>query len=269
MTVSEPMESVNQLERAFRAWPILVAAAKSNSTIEYGELGKQLGIHHRAVRFVLGKIQEYCIKQGLPPLTILVKNRKGLIGEGFIAWDPEDLESGISKVDGWNWAAEINPFQIFADGTTSDQLVSSLTDGSGDPAEIFARIKVRGMAQIIFRTTMIRVYSGTCAFSGFIGESLLQGAHILPWGNATRAQRLQSNNGILLSVLHHKLFDLDWLRIDADYRIRVNKSAVPNRLSQPENELLASLDGKKMMLPIENRNWPSQELLAIRYSLLE
>ena len=56
--------AVNQLERAFRAWPVLIDIAKRRTTITYGELGAKLDIHHRAVRYVLGILQDYCLEEG-------------------------------------------------------------------------------------------------------------------------------------------------------------------------------------------------------------
>lgn len=45
--------AVNQVERAFRAWPVLTGVAKQRGTITYGELGAAIGVHHRAIRYVL------------------------------------------------------------------------------------------------------------------------------------------------------------------------------------------------------------------------
>ncbi len=64
------MAQVNQVERASRAWPVLVAIARDEKTITYGELARALGIHHRPIRYVLGLIQDYFLAEKLPPLTI-------------------------------------------------------------------------------------------------------------------------------------------------------------------------------------------------------
>jgi len=86
---------LNQVERAYRAWPILIARAENETPITYGELAGSFGLHHRAVRYVLGVIQDYCLNEDLPPLTILVINAQtGTPGPGFIAWDMEDLDRG-------------------------------------------------------------------------------------------------------------------------------------------------------------------------------
>jgi len=42
----------------------------------------------------MGVIQDYCLEEKLPPLTILLVNQHGRPGEGFIAWDVDDLDEG-------------------------------------------------------------------------------------------------------------------------------------------------------------------------------
>lgn len=74
-----------QYERAARAWPLLTQKAADESNITYADLSQHLGIHARPIRYVLGVIQDYCLREKLPPLTILVVNRRGFPSEGFIA----------------------------------------------------------------------------------------------------------------------------------------------------------------------------------------
>ena len=261
------MAYVNQHERAYRAWPILARIAQNKERIKYGELAKELKLrHHRPVKFVLEEIQNYCLKEKLPPLTILVENKKGRVGKGFIAWDADDLGSGLQKVYAFNWNEVPNPFEFASDGTSPKEISSALAARTATSNEIYAKVRVRGMGQIIFRDTLLKVYAGCCAFSGYKGKSLLQAAHILPWSRCEIEDRLNPSNGILLSVLHHRLFDLDWIRIDESYQILVNHKLVKKQsLGKEELALLAALNGKMMALPLDNRNWPSKRLIVERY----
>src|SRR5882762_348882 len=105
------MSAVNQFERAFRAWPVLAEVARNKQRIKYGDLAKELKIHVRPVRFVLEEIQNYCLNEKLPPLTILVENKKGVVGQGFIAWDAADgLDAGLQKAYAFDWNGIPNPF---------------------------------------------------------------------------------------------------------------------------------------------------------------
>jgi len=63
------MAAVNQFGRAFRAWPILAEVARNKLRIRYGDLAKELKIHHRPVKFVLEEIQDNCLHEKLPPMT--------------------------------------------------------------------------------------------------------------------------------------------------------------------------------------------------------
>lgn len=149
---------------------------------------------------------------------------------------------------------------------TLKEISSALAKRLVTPNEIYARVRVRGMGQVIFRDTLLRVYAGCCAFSGYRGKALLQAAHILPWSQSKPEARLDPSNGILLSVLHHRLFDLDWVRIDESYHILVNHKLVKKQsLGKEELALLTGLDGKMMTLPMDDRNWPSKQLIAERY----
>lgn len=242
--------SVNQVERAYRAWPVLVDRASKKATITYGELAKLLGIHHRTVRFVLGVIQKYCLDERLPPLTILVVNQKGVLGEGFIAWDVDDLETGLAKVYGWNWKVIENPFGYASDGSSQDDLVDKLVLYPQKASEIFARIKVRGTAQVIFRKVLLRVYEGRCAFCGLTFKDALEASHIISWAKASAQQRLDPTNGILLCSIHHKLFDVGMITVNKSGKIEYyDPNGKDGTYSTADKEMTLMLHGKSAFFP--------------------
>src|SRR5205807_9847581 len=107
---SAPRASSNQLENAWKTWGILTRRAKARSTITYSVLAKLLHMHPRPLRFVLAPIQDYCLTQRLPPLTILVLNQQGRPGSGFIAWDPDHFHEGLDEVFSFHWEDQPNPF---------------------------------------------------------------------------------------------------------------------------------------------------------------
>ena len=78
--------ALDHTARARAAWPFLVKQAKLQQYITYGGIANQIGLHHRAVRHFLGIIQEHCAANNLPPLQVLVANKRtGLPGCGYIA----------------------------------------------------------------------------------------------------------------------------------------------------------------------------------------
>lgn len=119
--------AVNQVEKACRACPILAKRASNRSTITYGKLSQVLGVHHQAVRYVLGMIQDYFLEERLPPLTILIVNASGLPGTGFIAFDLDNFDEGLEKVYGFDWNRVKNPFGFSKPGDSYQSIVTSLT----------------------------------------------------------------------------------------------------------------------------------------------
>lgn len=255
--------SVNQAERASLAWPILTSHATQGTSLTYKGLGDAIGIHHRTVRYVLGLIQDYCLEEKLPPLTILVINQSGKPGEGFIAWDIDDLQEGLAKVKEFNWGLVDNPFSYASDGTQYDEIINTLVNEPDDSEEVYVKVKTRGIAQSMFRDALLKVYKRKCAFTGLSFVSGLQAAHIKPWSESTKSERLDVRNGILLNSFHHSLFDKGIITITEDYRIAFNDPNMEaSSYSEYDKLLTVNLHMQEMTLPHNKKHWPSKELIA-------
>jgi len=114
----------NQEQRAAYAWDILTDIARRRETIRYRELSDAIGMsHHRPLRYVLGYIQNYCLEDNLPPLTILIVNGNGRPGSGFIAWDVDHIEEGLDEVYEFIWESVPNPFEYAKSGFTEEKIV--------------------------------------------------------------------------------------------------------------------------------------------------
>ena len=257
------MSEVNQSQRAAIGWEILTQVSKNKDLIRYGQLGSHIGIHHRPVRYVLGFIQDYCLQNQLPPLTILVVNQSGLPGEGFVAWDVDNIEKGLQQVYNYNWGNLENPFSFAKDGQTESEIINTLLDNPNDAKDIYAKIKVRGAAQPIFRKALLQAYDGKCAFCGFSFEVVLQASHIIPWSKAKKSERLDIRNGILLCATHHKLFDDHWLTVNDNYTIIFDDpDEKEGEYSEYDSLLTTALHNKKMTLPITKKHRPKKSYLA-------
>ena len=229
---------VNQLQRAYLGWIILTDLARNEGLITYKEFGGRLEIHHRAVRFVLKVIQEYCMDNNLAPITILVGDKGGIPGHGFIAWDIDDIDEGFRKVYGQNWEIVENPFVFAAEGITEDMLISKILDPSkGDGEDIFARVRIRGIAQQMFRRALLKAYGSKCGICGLNIKVALQAAHILPWRYANRKQRFDITNGILLCANHHCLYDNNLFIINEDYSVKSQVPISTGAIRLPSNPL--------------------------------
>lgn len=258
------MPDINQKQRASRAWPILVALARNRETITYGEIADSLGIHHRPVRYVLSEIQDYCLEEKLPPLTILVANQRGSVGSGFIAWDVDDIATGLERVYSYPWDTIPNPFSFASDGESLESIADDVVAKRTTPRQAYSRVQVRGMAQQVFRRILLFTYGGRCAVSEFNEPQLLEAAHILPWRESNQDQRLDPRNGILLSVIHHRFFDLGWMVLNPDYTISAKVTDLRSR--SMAREMLEQLDGASIALPANEEHWPDPTLIERRYA---
>lgn len=263
------MSRVNQAERAFRAWAILTGiAARKEQPITYGGLGGMLGVHPRVIRYVLSLIQDYCLEERLPPLTILVVNRKGVPGSGFVAHDVARLDEGMEDVRNMPWNTLENPFAFAASGKSYEAILSALRQDPGMSEDVYRRVKSRGIKQIIFRDLLLRAYSGSCAFTGMEITEGLEAAHIIPWNSASDAQRLDVRNGLLLNSFHHKLFDAGYFTLTTDHRIVYSDPNDENSAHAAcEKPWTIDLHGKKMRLPLRINQRPLAEYITRHHAI--
>jgi putative restriction endonuclease len=254
-----------QYERAAIAWPVLTEAAAAESTITYAALARHLGIHPRPIRFVLGVIQDYCLREKLPPLTILVVNQRGVPGEGFIAWDIDDLPTGYRRVYAEPWDEYPNPFGFAKTGTTLEELAQRLVTKPEESKAVYGLIKNRGIAQDVFRRALLLAYRHSCAFCGLSLQAALEAAHIIRWSEATIEQRLDPSNGLLLCATHHALFDAHVLTVTVDRKIAFRP---PRRASHSwtdaDQSAAISLNGRSLQMPLDPRLQASDEALQYR-----
>lgn len=260
--------TINQAERAFRAWPILTKRAGEGKTITYRELGALIGVHHRAVRYVLALIQHYCLEEKLPPLTILIVNQGGKPGTGFIAYDVDKLEEGEMLVRSYNWNAIPNPFAFASDGTTYEEIVSERAGNPSGAADVMRIVKTRGIAQSLFRDALLKAYQYRCAFTDISFQPVLEACHIVPWSNCKPEERLDIRNELLLNSVHHKLFDEGLVTVTKDFRIwYVDPDLKDGPYSQYDLLLSASLHGQAMKMPVACTMRPSPAYLERSHEL--
>lgn len=260
--------TINQAERAFRTWPILTKRAGEGKIITYGELGALLGVHHRAIRYVLCLIQDYCLEEKLPPLTILIVNKSGRPGTGFIAYDVDKLEEGMALVRSYNWSATQNPFAFASDGTTYEKLVFELSGNPSSAADIMRLVKTRGIAQSLFRDALLRAYQYRCAFTDISFLPVLEACHIVPWSLCKPEERLDVRNGLLLNSIHHKLFDKGLVTVTRDFRIwYVDPELKEGPYSKYDLHFSADLHGQSMKMPIPDIMCPAATYLQRSHKL--
>ncbi|MBF0310462.1 MAG: HNH endonuclease [Magnetococcales bacterium] len=260
--------SINHEERAFRAWPILVEYARKNKTITYKELASALDLHHRSMQWLLDLIQNFCLDNKLPPLTIIAVNKEtGKPGNGFSAWDIAGFNEGKKLTFDYDWLQISNPFNCTSGNITIDNLVEELIKTPEKSKEVYSLAKQRGIEQAVFRKSLLKLYKNKCAFCDLSFEAALEASHIIPWPKATREQKIHPSNGILLCSTHHQLFDRHIISIDDSYRLTYSDHKMKNgSYSSVDKIMTVDLHGKYAKTPLDSKHKPSKEYINKRNS---
>ena len=96
-------------EGSVAIWPLLVEVAGKRGKCNYGEIAGRLAYKSALpIISMLGGIMWYCLDFALPPLTIVVVNKRtGLPGAGLIVQGT--VESETAKVWNHDWSREKAP----------------------------------------------------------------------------------------------------------------------------------------------------------------
>lgn len=78
------------------------------------------------------------------------------------------------------------------------------------------------VGQGFFRKAVLSAYSFRCCVTALDIPELLVASHIVPW-SLDPQNRLNPRNGLCLSPIHDRAFDLGLITISEDYRIQVSK----------------------------------------------
>jgi predicted restriction endonuclease len=103
------------------------------------------------------------------------------------------------------------------------------------------------IGQGFFRKAVLSAYNNTCCITGLNIPNLLIASHIVPW-RIDEKNRLNPRNGLCLSMLHDKAFDLGIITITESLTVKVS----PKFLDFSEKYFratFANYEGKKISLP--------------------
>ena len=78
------------------------------------------------------------------------------------------------------------------------------------------------IGQGLFRKELIKKYNSSCVITGISEKKLLIASHIKPWAVCTNAERLNVENGLLLSPTFDKLFDCGLISFADSGRILIS-----------------------------------------------
>ena len=103
--------------------------------------------------------------------------------------------------------------------TSGDLYVSEIANDISIPeTERTAIVQSRG-GPGQFRKQLIDKYHGSCVITGINHPKLLVASHIKPWAASNNHERLQVDNGLLLSATYDRLFDSGLITFDRTGKI--------------------------------------------------
>ncbi len=143
----------------------------------------------------------------------------------------------------------------------SDALqVSEVDDGRRQ--YVTATIKAR-LHQRSFREKVLDAYRSQCSFCRLRHRELLDAAHIIP--DAAEEGKPVVTNGMALCKLHHSAFDSFMLGVTPDYIIQVRQDILREDDGPILKHGLQRLEGLKIQLPSDSKQWPSKDALAWKF----
>ena len=184
----------------------------------------------------------------------------------FASLDPQVRASGragmsnASRLDKRIWDELNSDWDLVADEAArayehygSEHGVAPGADVAEDVPEIAegkmvnAMVKVR-VNQARFRRAVLASYNARCCISGLAVPQLLIASHIVPWSMDTK-NRLNPQNGLCLSALHDKAYDIGLITVLPDFTVRVSKRLQDVDLDEFTKQTLSRYHGQCIALP--------------------
>jgi len=189
--------------------------------------------------------------------------------------DPVITESGRSGLAGASAAdraiwEEMNAdwlaFAVAAESAARE--VGILRDGIEEPAEPDIEPDYTGgertvnrserVGQNLFREAVLTAYDHRCCVTGLAVPRMLIASHIVPW-RENPANRLNPSNGLCLSVLHDRAFDIGLITIREDWTVAVSPT-LGDEHGEFWRRSVDAYEGQTIALP--EKFTPNQEFLA-------
>ena len=86
------------------------------------------------------------------------------------------------------------------------------------------------VGQGFYRQELIKKFDNKCAVTGINIEEILIASHIVPWRHSNDEERLDVENGILLSPLYDSLFDRNLISFEDNGEIIISEKVQDNEL---------------------------------------
>lgn len=128
-----------------------------------------------------------------------------------------------------------------------------------DPVTERKQLQAARVGQGAFRDALMFTWKYACPVTGVDQTALLRASHIKPWRDASNAERLDPDNGILLCAHIDALFDQNLITFEDDGRIRIS-----SRVSI-HNRTRLGLDANCRIVGLDDRHAPFLEHHRMRF----
>jgi predicted restriction endonuclease len=104
------------------------------------------------------------------------------------------------------------------------------------------------VGQSFFRRSVLSAYEFKCCITGLAVPELLVASHIVPW-RADPSNRLNPKNGLCLSAIHDRAFDLGLITISNDLRLLLSNRLRRSGSNSYIGHTFRSYAGKTITMP--------------------
>lgn len=118
---------------------------------------------------------------------------------------------------------------------------------SYEEQDYFAKVKVR-KGQKLFRDAVLSAYENRCCITGLADSRFLIASHIRPWRKDPE-NRLNPRNGLCLSLLFDKAFDLGLITFSEDYRLILSSELQSHEDNSHIAEVFVPRKGQRILMP--------------------
>lgn len=191
----------------------------------------------------LGAVDERLRAFNISGLTNYAKLDKEIFDEYLNDWEGLVTASQgiLNKINTDKGIKLIKPIEE----TVENDIIAEFSRLAKLPTEKQAMVNVR-IRQSFFRRAVLSNFDSKCCISGIDIPELLVASHIVPW-KADKKSRIDPQNGLLLSEIHDKAFDIGFITITPDYIIRVSKRLFKSKSEFTKNAIL-DFEGKEINL---------------------
>lgn len=222
-----------------------------NKNPEVIEVAKLLNRTPGAVAYKLVHLSSqdpYHQNRGIKGLANPGQNAIDIYNEFENNWEEMLYESEVILAKLKNKSIE----QEYSEWEDADLTVLSMKEGKDKKRMVKTRVN-----QSVFRKIIVNNYSSSCAICSLNIDRLLVASHILKWSE-NKNERLNPSNGICLCNIHDRAFELGYLGITPEYKIKIS-----NNLSNvPENTFVALFGRHENgILSLPEKFYPSPKFL--------